>query len=389
MEKCSFEKNNITITQYGGIVNGIDKNFAAKSHYGYRASDIIITTVSDDSNTKNENKLYAPCSIKCVFHDKVSSFGCVVSVFETLEPVKCADGQTRDLTFMFFHGGTENGVTNGPLSSVPKLKKEYSKNDHIYKMGLDGLGTGAHIHLDILNGHITKKGQETLTEIEVKNNTTTFKQPYWENKLVSGFFPNVALNFHEVFYNSTEILFSDRSGADAEWGNDVSFVNLPFDPPANGFYTYFGDTYYYENGKKVTGFKYIAPNYYYFDENGIMQRNKWVFDVSYWYYFGSDGKVIRDNWINDPEGSATWFHSDENGRMQMGWFLDTNNLYYFLNDGRYADALVGEMMRSKWVAANSTDWYYVKESGIMACNETVNIDGKNYQFNQSGKCLNP
>lgn len=418
MGKCSFDKNEITITQYGGIVHGLNKKFNALSHYGYRATDITIL---------ENNMLYAPCALKCVFHAKVPSFGCVASVFETRETVQCADGNSRDLTFMLFHGGTDNGLSTGNLSSVPELEKSYSKGEYIYKMGLDGLGSGLHIHLDILNGHISKNGQATITEAELKNHITMYSQPFFLDEKgnpipVSAFKESNSLNFHEVFFNTKGIAFSTNAlpgdpTAQDTWGSDVTFtVPKKFNPigKKDGWHMLDGDRYYVKNQACLTGWQsltgYEAPTlleYFYFDSDGVMQTDKFISSGSKWYFVNEKGVMVKNTWITYPlasgdmyylteDGSMVsnqwfyyeneWYYLNTKGVMLTGWFEDPNGGWYFLNDNRFTDKPRGVMIRSSWIAASDSRWCYVNSGGAMISNGQANIGGRWYKFDRSGYC---
>lgn len=395
MKKYSFDLNEILITQYGGIVHGFNKDYAALSHYGYRATDIAIS---------GENKLYAPCALKCVFHNYVSSFECVASVFETLGSVACADGKSRELTFLMFHGGTTNGGSfkdGDTLSAIPELGKSYNKNDHIYKMGLDGLGYGAHIHIDILDGHITQNGQDTITESELKNHIVIINQPYYENQPVSALDPAESLNFHEVFFDTNGIAFNTyarpgESSAYDVWGEDIEFVKSsieeepPFDPTGqpDGWMDYEGNTYYVKDEEIVTGWQVLpitngSPTLddFYFNGSGILQRRVWIEGTDGTYkYVGADGRLVR-GWFKD-ENTNSWYLLDyETGVMQTGWVADGEDalgegLWYYLSPTS------GVMQVNCWVDGNN---YYVGSNGIMVTGSNLEngwlvVDGEYYYF---------
>lgn len=56
-----------------------------------------------------------------------------------------------------------------------------------------------------------------------------------------------------------------------------------------------GNTYYFnKDGYKQTGYLYQGNDCYYFDSNGVMQKN--YFDGN--AYFGKDGNTIKNQWQN-------------------------------------------------------------------------------------------
>ncbi len=74
----------------------------------------------------------------------------------------------------------------------------------------------------------------------------------------------------------------------------------------NGWYAVNGKKHYYQNGRKVTGFKVIEDGKYYFDKNGVMQTGlktingkKYYFDKNYGYMYMTS---IYKNYIVDYKG---------------------------------------------------------------------------------------
>lgn len=84
----------------------------------------------------------------------------------------------------------------------------------------------------------------------------------------------------------------------------------------NGFIVEkYGDitiTYYYLNGKKITGWQKIEGEWYYFDDGGIMKCGTWLQEEKDYYYFDHDGKMLRNG----------------------AWKLDDGNIYYFASNGK-------------------------------------------------------
>lgn len=120
--------------------------------------------------------------------------------------------------------------------------------------------------------------------------------------------------------------------------------------------------------------------------------NGWVADGDYWYYYVEG--VKKTGWLEDPENSAKWFYLDptKGGAMSTGW-IEVSGVDYYMNpangqSGHDANLPGGQMTRSKWVAGGSK-WYYIKESGAMAKSESVTVNGKKYNFDSNGVCLNP
>ena len=112
----------------------------------------------------------------------------------------------------------------------------------------------------------------------------------------------------------------------------------------NGFIKEDNNTYFYENGVVVTGFKTIDNNNYFFDENGIMIIDSFIDKL----YFDSEGKQV------------------------YGFYEIDNNKYYFNEEGYVVG--FNEIDNNK---------YYFNENGIMQ-RGIVNINGTNYLFDENG-----
>lgn len=75
------------------------------------------------------------------------------------------------------------------------------------------------------------------------------------------------------------------------------------------------DIYYFdEDGNKVTGWEIINDARYFFDKDGIMQKNMWKETKKATYYLSAQGPVLT-GW-QDIEGATYYFNQD--GKMQTG-----------------------------------------------------------------------
>lgn len=373
------------------------------SHYGNRANDII----------PDDGRFLAPCAIECVFHERKSdsapgSLCAVISIFNSKEIVKCADGTESYLSFMCVHGGDEVQTCK---DHHLRVGDEFEQGQWFYTMGTDfGLDAdgnqktcGAHVHFQV------KKGLHSglSSDIPVRYGAYTFVDDC--------FIPDI------LFNNDTTISWI---GNPDEWCFDYPLTSpgsleTPFIPigKLNGWHTYNGEIYYVKNETVLKGWQLLPEKntlmnyYYYFDSEGKMQTYKFIASGSNWYFVDEDGKMLENAWITYPAASGQmyyfgndgimthtswlfldneWYYFNESGLMLTGWFLDTNQAYYFLNDGRFSDKPRGAMMRNKWVASGN-DWYYVKDGGVMAydADNPLTIDGVDYYFSETGLCLNP
>ena len=89
-----------------------------------------------------------------------------------------------------------------------------------------------------------------------------------------------------------------------------------------------------------------------------------------WSYVMPDGSRAKNVWVQTPD--RKWYHMDQDGFMQTGWFYDQNGKWYYLKqDGS---------MATGWVLTGQR-YYYLNPSGDMVANEktpdgyTVNADG--------------
>lgn len=133
MQKVLFPMKVLRITQgYGLPVDGVAAD--TYSHTGSYALDL------GGADTGAEY-VYAPCDVVVKRHYKGSGYNAVW--FQTVEPVLCADGQQRELVFMFLHANdsviTELGITVG---------KTFAQGEKIYKEGTGG-GVATHVHLEV------------------------------------------------------------------------------------------------------------------------------------------------------------------------------------------------------------------------------------------------
>lgn len=154
--------------------------------------------------------------------------------------------------------------------------------------------------------------------------------------MISGISTNVDINFGYVDYTKKIV---------------------PRTAPA-GIYGYTGwlnvgsNTYYYQNGVKLTGFRKIGTKYYYFTSAGVMRKNVlMVSSKKEYFYLGSDG-----------------------ARVEYGW-VQYNGRYYFMRNGV---AIKGLQTVGKNV------YYFSKTYGYRAENMLIGTNGQVYYFGKNG-----
>lgn len=188
----------------------------------------------------------------------------------------------------------------------------------------------------------------------------------------------------------------------------------------NGFVTENGVTYYYEQGRMITGLQYIDGKAYIFDDQGIRQQSGWqIFDGDSYYlndagaavvncwrlgedgryrYLGADGKMVYDDWVDDY--GYRYFVDEEGARYESRWLLRDGARYWFGGSGKmaantwiefqngkryyfYAD---GKMAADTRVQTNGK-WYYVRENGVMVKDEWLKLEDDWYYFGSDGAML--
>ena len=128
-------------------------------------------------------------------------------------------------------------------------------------------------------------------------------------------------------------------------------------------------TYYFdESGHMSIGWQKVSGDWYYFESSGIMASNKWVNN----YYLDSDGKMATNKWIGNY-----YVGSD-------GLWIQNKPLWdWVLKDGvwSYQNAKTKELKKNEWVQSGS--WYYFDENGIMVAG-LHKIKNVTYFFDASG-----
>lgn len=164
--------------------------------------------------------------------------------------------------------------------------------------------------------------------------------------------------------------------------------------PASGYINDGNGWFWFENGRKFTGFRFYMGTYYWF-ENGSRIDNKWrsAWNLQYYvdregravqgdgykvngtyYNFGHDGTFFlrgkANGYVNTTDGWL-WI---ENGQRYTGFRKYMGAYYFFIN---------GVRQHNRWVS----EWglnYYVGSDGRSVQGSHVKIGNKVYNFGTNG-----
>ncbi len=170
-----------------------------------------------------------------------------------------------------------------------------------------------------------------------------------------------------------------------------------------------GEWYYISSGRMVqNGVAWDGNVGYYMDAKGHLAGGGWHARTVYydanvasteWFYTKSNGQIY-EGWLkidgvwyyflggrmayNEPvESNGVWYWMDASGKLGSGgWHQEENryhiagvdlNWYYMKDDGSGYNG---------WLQEGSV-WYYI-DHGLMMCDRTATIGGKNYTFDANG-----
>ena len=138
-------------------------------------------------------------------------------------------------------------------------------------------------------------------------------------------------------------------------------------------WTHRGDkTYYYLSGRKYATGWLDLENWYYFNEEGIMQTG-WQQIDGQTYYLGEDG-IMKTGWLQDE---GRWYWLSESGAMRKGWQqIGNGNWYYFDGAG---------VMQTGWFQDAQGKWYWLSDTGAMKTGWHQTAPGRWYYFGSSGE----
>ena len=146
--------------------------------------------------------------------------------------------------------------------------------------------------------------------------------------------------------------------------------------------------YYYENDRKVTGWKMISGKWYLLGADGAMKTG-WQKSSGKWYFLESSGKMAT-GW---KMISGKWYLLGADGAMKTGWQKLGGKWYFLESSGKMATGwkfvsgkwyLLGlnGAMKTGWQKSGGK-WYFLESSGKMATGWKF-VSGKWYLLGSNG-----
>ena len=192
----------------------------------------------------------------------------------------------------------------------------------------------------------------------------------------------------------------------------AKYLGLSKKSDNTGWRTINDKTYYYINGKAVTGERQIDGHWYYFDANGIMQTgfvnlgykivyynyNGWMLYGEhqlngYWYYFDTGTGAMQTGFVNlghkivyynakgqmqygEHQLNGYWYYFDTgSGAMQIGFVNLGHKIVYYNTEGRMQ---YGEHQINGY-------WYYFDTGSGAMQTGFVNLGHKIVYYNAEGQ----
>ena len=155
------------------------------------------------------------------------------------------------------------------------------------------------------------------------------------------------------------------------------------------------DSYFFSNGTKAKGWRKIFGTYYFFDEDGAMQKNALVKKGKKLYYVDGEGKRVSSTF--QTVGSKSYYFG-KNGKAVSGFQAIGSKVYFFdpvdfyqyvkqrfmVSGERYYAKKDGTLAQKKWVSfkeGGKKNRYYF-DADCRAAVGLKTIKGKTYYFRE-------
>ena len=159
---------------------------------------------------------------------------------------------------------------------------------------------------------------------------------------------------------------------------------------ANGWQTQNGQTYYYRNGRKVTGTQTIGNAQYYFNGQGQQLKDYFLNQNNHTYYFQKSGQRLNDGFYNN--WGHTYYFGKDGARLDDGFYNNWGHTYYFGKDGaRLDNGFYNNWGHTYYFGSDGARWdnrfynnwghtYYFGNGGVRLDNGFYNNWGHTYYF---------
>lgn len=138
-----------------------------------------------------------------------------------------------------------------------------------------------------------------------------------------------------------------------------------------------GKVYYFDQAGVMYRDKFYQNwgHTYYFGNDGARYTNQWYENWGNKYYFGQDGALLQNQFLTDQQGKVYYF--DRDGVMYRNKFYQNwGHTYYFGNDGaRYTN---------QWYENWGNKYYFGQDGALLTNQFLTDQQGKIYYFNQAG-----
>ncbi len=151
-----------------------------------------------------------------------------------------------------------------------------------------------------------------------------------------------------------------------------------------------------ENGYRVTGFYDVKGVTYYFNDDGVMQKNQWFTKDGETYHVNKSGLVLKLQWLYykntlvyvTKDGSiakseivkigSKKYYFNAKGKRSKG-FKKYKGKYYYTNSS-------GVIQKKKWITKGKYR-YYVQKNGVRVQSKLVKIGKYRYYFDKKGRLV--
>ncbi len=177
---------------------------------------------------------------------------------------------------------------------------------------------------------------------------------------------------------------------------DISSVNPQASTSATqeGWQNENGNTYYYQDGTKLVGQQLLNGKNYYFNDQGVVQKNYFLTKDNHTYYYQNDGTRLDNGFYNN--WGHTYYFGNDGTRLDNGFYNNWGHTYYFGNDGaRLDNGFYNNWGHTYYFGNDGARWdnrfmnnwghmYYFGNDGALVTNQFVQHGGQTYYALSNG-----